>query len=191
MDQWYLDLPETVSVALIVTNSPPCNKPMGSTSMIGKVSEGQSTDIPTGIVLQLAEVRFLSPHTSLYRSSPHRRRQLIPCFRATGESDKVAKTPGNPNLQSFAGKSLSSTEVEARLPFGHEVDSGASLGCVRNYARSDCGSPELTLLGAAPSVGMGQHELNIVRHRVPLLLSDFVGGDEESLGRIKEVVHEI
>lgn len=97
----------------------------------------------------------------------------------------------HPDLQAFTGRSLGSAEVEARLPLGHEVDPRMSLGCVGDYARSDCGGPELALLRATPSVGMGQHELDLVRHRVPLVLSDFVGGDEERFRRIKQITHEI
>ena len=96
-----------------------------------------------------------------------------------------------PNLQVFARLGAGSTKIETGLPFGHEVNSGVSLFCVGNNLCLDGSSPKLTLLGAAPSVGMGQHELNVVGHRVPAVLSCLVGGNEERLCRIKEITHAV
>ena len=69
-------------------------------------------------------------------------------------------TSEHPNLQVFTGRSVGNAEVEARFPFGYEVDSG-TLGFVGDDASSYGGSAEFTLLWTAPSVGMGQHELNV------------------------------
>jgi hypothetical protein len=96
-----------------------------------------------------------------------------------------------PNLQVFTRLSMSSTEVEARLSFGHKVDPGTSLWGVRDDTRSDGSSPELTLLRTTPPVGMGQYEFNFVSDRVPAELPVLVGGNEEGFRRIEEVAQEI
>ena len=59
---------------------------------------------------------------------------------------------------------MSGTKVKTCLPLSHEVDSGTPLLGVGDDVRLDCGSPELALLRTAPTVGMGQHELDIMRH---------------------------
>ena len=96
-----------------------------------------------------------------------------------------------PNLQVFTGLSVGSAEVETRLPFRHEVDPGVSLWGVGDDTRVDGGSPELALLRSAPAIGMGQHELNAARYRVPSMFSVVVRGNKERFRRIEEVAYEI
>lgn len=109
--------------------------------------------------------------------------------RACGNKARIK--PGTSNLQVFTGQSVSNTKVETGLPFSHEMDSTTSLRRVRDDSRSNGSSPEMALLRTPPTVGMGQDELDLGSHRVPLVLSDFVGGDEEHLRRIEQVTHEI
>ena len=53
-DKEDLNLPETASLALAVTNSPPCNKPCGSASTPEETTKDASTDNSVGIVPRLA-----------------------------------------------------------------------------------------------------------------------------------------
>ena len=90
-----------------------------------------------------------------------------------------------PNLQVFTGLSVGSAEIETRLPFRHEVDPAVSLWGVGYDTRFDGGSPELTLLRSAPTIRMGQHELNVARYRVPSVFSVVIGRDKERFRRIE------
>ena len=95
------------------------------------------------------------------------------------------------NLQALAHLSVSSTKIEGCLSFGHEVDPGMALRGVGNDVCLNGGGTKLALLRAAPRAGISQHELNVVRHRVPAELSIPIGGDKQRFGRIEEVAHEI
>ena len=95
-----------------------------------------------------------------------------------------------PNLHALPCLRVGGTKVETRLSLRHEVDSGIRLG-VGDNSRSDGSGPELALLRAAPPVGMGQHELNLMRHRIPTALPVWIGGNEEHPCRIEEIAHEI
>ena len=90
-----------------------------------------------------------------------------------------------PNLQVFTGLSVGSTEVETRLPFRYEVDPGMTLWGVGDDVCSDGGSPELALLRSAPSIGVGQHELNVARYRVPSVFTVVIRGDKERFRRVE------
>ena len=99
--------------------------------------------------------------------------------------------PVGSNLQVFTRLGVGSTEIEARLSFSHEMDSGVSLWGVGNNVRPNGGCPELTLLRTTPPVRMGQHEFDVTRYRVPAMLSILVGRDKERFCGIKEITHEI
>jgi hypothetical protein len=86
---------------------------------------------------------------------------------------------------------VGSTEVETRLPFRHEVDSGMSLWGIGDDVRSDSGSPELTLLRSAPSIGVGQYEFDVARYRVPAVFSIVIGGNEQRFCRIEQIPDEV
>ena len=158
------------------------------------MAEVKSTHISVGIALQPGGVHRLLPHRSLCRSFLRPRRQSAPCRRASdtsGATAPVEMTPITPNLQVSARLSVGSAKVETCLPFCHKVDSGMSLRGVRDDLCSDSGSPELTLLRPAPSIGMGQHELNVAGHRIPPVLSILIGGNKQRFRRIKQIAHEI
>ena len=57
-------LPETTSLALAVTNSPPCSKPCRRISMIERVAEKEPTDILAEIAPRLAGVHRRLPRMS-------------------------------------------------------------------------------------------------------------------------------
>ena len=96
-----------------------------------------------------------------------------------------------PNLQISARSGVSNAEVETCFPFRHEMDSGTPLLGVGHDLRLDGGSSKLVLLRTTPPIGMGQHELNVVRNRVPAIFSDLIGRNKHRFRRIKEISHEI
>jgi len=67
------------------------------------------------------------------------------------------------DLEVFACLGMSSAEVKTCFSFGHKADIGTS----RDDARLDRSGSQLCLLWAAPSVGMGQYQLDIVRDGIP------------------------
>ena len=96
-----------------------------------------------------------------------------------------------PNHHVFTRSSVGDTEIEACFPLSHEVDSRKALLGIRNNLRPDGGGPELTLLGSTPTIRMSQHELDLVRYRVPAALSIWVGRNEERFRGIEEITHEV
>ena len=92
-----------------------------------------------------------------------------------------------PNLQICARVSVGSAEVEICFSFGQEMDSITPFLDVGNDLRFGGGSSELGLVRSTPPIGMDQHELNVVRHRIPTVLSVLIGRNEEHLGRIEEI----
>ena len=86
---------------------------------------------------------------------------------------------------------VGSTEVETRLPFGHEVDSGVTLWGIGDNVCLDSGGPELALLRTTPPIGVGHHKFNVSRHGIPAVLSILVGGDKERFSRNEQIAHKI
>ena len=70
----HLILPETMTLVLAVTKSPPCSKPFEVVSTIAQVAKVKSTDILAGVPPQFAGARCRSLYNKICRSSlhPHR-----------------------------------------------------------------------------------------------------------------------
>jgi len=90
------------------------------------------------------------------------------------------------NLQVPTRLGMGDAEVETCFAFGHKMDSG-----IGDNTRSGNGGSQLRLLLATPSVGMAQHQFDIVRDAVPSAFPIRLGGLEQRLGRIKEITHEV
>jgi len=88
MGKWWVDRPLTISLALAVTNSPPCNRPCRNVLMIEQTIEGEHTDILAGIALRLGEVHSQALCTSLCRWShpPHQQSALCPQAIVTSDT---------------------------------------------------------------------------------------------------------
>lgn len=111
--------------------------------------------------------------------------------RQTTQYTRGGAALAEPNLQVFSRVSVGDTEVEACFPFRHEMDSCVPFWGIGDDLCFDGGSPELVLLWATPPVGVGQHELNAPRHRIPAVLPDLVGGNKHRFRRVEEITHEI
>ena len=71
------------------------------------------------------------------------------------------------DLQIFTRLGICSAKVETRFTLGNKVDRGMASRGIRDNARFDCGVSQVGLLWASPPVGMGQHQLDGSRDRVP------------------------
>ena len=95
------------------------------------------------------------------------------------------------DLQVFTRLGMGSAKAKTCFTLGNKVDGGVAGRGIGDNTGFDCGVSQVSLLRASPSVGMGQHQLDGFRDRVPSEFSIWLRGFEQRLGRIKEIAHKI
>ena len=105
--------------------------------------------------------------------------------KTTPDGDSVT------DLQVFTRLGMGSAKAETCFTLGNKVDGSVAGRGIGDNTRFYCGVSQVGLLWASPSVGMGQHQLDGFRDRVPSEFPIWLRGLEQRFGRIKEIVHEI